>query len=151
MKTDIVTVQGQRYQLRKLQADVGSFIYMKMMGALLTGGATQEVAEQTEEDKEQQKNTPPRIKARMLCSLAFMRGLSYEHMQFAQKQAMMVVSRLEDGPSGDLPMPLMTDSGKWVPSQRYGAIEEEGGLVQKLVLESLAFSLESFFSESSVT
>ena len=141
MKTEEVTVQGQKYLLRRMLPTVGSFIYMKMMGALLTSDAP------TEEPSEQAKEIKPRDKARMLCALAFMRGLSFDHMQFAQNQAIMTVSRIEDG---DAVIPLMTDGGKWVPSPRYTSVDEDPGLVQKLVLESLAFNLESFFSEGSI-
>jgi hypothetical protein len=135
-----VTINGQRYQLRKLLPDAGSYIYMKMMGALLSAAA--------------ESNTPPKDpdldetkpseddKARMLCSLAFMRGMTYEDMKFAQRQCMQTTSRVEPSPSGsDIVIPIMNDSGRWAIPE----VAEDIALVNAITTESLVFSLSSFF------
>jgi hypothetical protein len=140
-KTTVVEINGQRYQLRKLLPDVGSYIYMKMMGVLLTASAD---AQATPDADENAPKPTEQDKARMLCTLAFMRGLSYEDLKFAQRQCMQATSRIEASPTGtDITIPIMNDFGRWAIPE----IADDISLVNNITTESLVFSLSSFFSD----
>jgi hypothetical protein len=138
MKTKIVEVRGSRYQLSKLKSDIGSYIYYRMMGALLEfkqAATENEVPSTTPKMKDDEK-------ARMLCGMAVMK-LSFEDLQFTNRYAMQAVSKEVLG-SPDTFIQVMQDTGRWVEE----AIADDPGLHQALVMESLTFSLAPFFSES---
>jgi len=140
VKTKIAEVQGVKYQIRKMLPDVGSYIYMRMMGALLefkrSGGADEQPSEAESSMDEEQK-------ARLLCGLAAMK-LSFEDTQFVQRQALMTVSKAVLGANSESFIPVMQDTGRWTDPDMANDI----ALVQSLVQESLVFSLSGFFSGS---
>lgn len=140
MKTKIVEVRGSNYQLRKMLPDVGSYIYMRMMGALLEFKRSGNV-EDVKQEPEQAMNEEQ--KARLMCGLAAMK-LSFEDTQFIQRQAMLTVSKAVVSNAGESFIPVMQDSGRWVDDE----LLSNPALVQELVQESLVFSLSGFFAES---
>ena len=139
MKSTIVEVREVKYQLRKLSADVSSFIYFRMMGALMEF----KQAEPTAELPETQTTMSDAQKARLLCGMAVMK-LSFEDLQFTNRQALQVVSKEVSG-QDNLFIPIMGDNGRWTDN---GATAEDASLVNELVMVSLVFSLAGFFSGS---
>jgi hypothetical protein len=128
-KTKTVEVDGQKYLIRKLSANVGSFILARVLAASAGGIVA---------SKEGEQNST--IMASMFA--AFLRGLNFEEFSFIQNHCLAVVARLET-PAGspEVPMPIVTDSGVF-------AITEVGGdlpLVMNLTIQSLLFNLSDFF------
>lgn len=138
-KTKLVTVRDRQYQLRKMLPDVGSFIYLRMIGAVYNNKVAQDSGEA--QPAEPEVKPKPEETARLVCGVAFMRGLSFEDLQFTQRHAMMVVSLMEDMAGTLTPMPVMTDSGKWANPE----LKDDAALVQELTMEALVFNLAGFF------
>jgi hypothetical protein len=147
MKTKQVEVGGQRYLLRRMDPTAGSFIFLRMMGALMKAMAEGQPGQQELPQNGQVKEPTDEEKTRMLIASSMMRGLSYEDMQFANKHALRVISRIEDTNGTDINVPLMTDDGRWSSTDYADA----PGLVHQLAVEALVFNLEPFFADSGTT
>jgi hypothetical protein len=148
MKTKQIEMSGRRYLLRRMDPMAGSFIYLRMLGALMkTITEGQQPSAQELPQNGQVKEPTDEEKTRMLIAGSMMRGLSYEDMQFANKHALRVVSRVEEAGDGDINVPLMTDDGRWSSADYADA----PGLVHQLVVEALVFNLEPFFADSGTT
>ena len=139
MKNKIVTIREHNYQLRLLSANVSSFIYFRMMGALLEF-----------KQKEPEADLPdaaPKMtdeeKARMLCGMAVMK-LSFDDLKFVNQQAIQAVSKEVTGQQGTF-LPLMSDGGRWADN---GEVSDDAALVTELVMSALVFSLAGYFSGS---
>lgn len=144
-KTKEVPIDGQRYQLSKLDAFDGAMIHWRMMGALLKQAAENAAnGSAQEEPPEAVKKGTDEDQAKMLCTTAFMLGLSYEDAQFAQKKALQAVCRIENVSGSDHFIAILTPTGRFVPEE----IGNDPALVSRLTIESLAFSLAPFFSKS---
>ncbi len=144
-KTTVVEIMEQKYLVRKMLPVVGGYIWQKLMAAMFK--AAQQAGSQVDEDQTAEaaeatakpKSTPD-ARLRGLCGIAFMH-LEYKDFAFIQESCMKTVSRFEN----DLPMPIMSDSGQWVPP---ADIAENLMLVTRLTTEALVFNLASFLDES---
>jgi hypothetical protein len=120
----------------------GSFIYMRMLGAMMTIASEQKLVEEPESKKE----LSPEERARMLCVLTFMKGaMSFEDTKFIQTQALATVSKeiLADKESGSY-VPIFTLEGVWVAKE----LISQPSTVQKLIQEALVFNLAPFLADS---
>ena len=155
-KTKIIEIDGARYQIRRMLPEVGSYLSMQLLGAAVKGG---QIGGPTEGDSTVRTQNPrngevtPTEPARMgeseaeelvrgVAFAAFLRGLDFESHRFVQWKALQVCSRLEDHGSGELPMPIITDTGQWAIAE----IRDDMPLVMKLETESLAFNCSPFFA-----
>lgn len=143
-KTKIVVVEGQEYQLGKMRAEEGAYIHWRMLGVLLAKASSQQQPEAGQQSEPSTVEAEPIDKAKMLCTSAFMMGLSFEDTQFAQRCALSVVGRVETVNGTQHVIPIRTAGGQFVPAE----IGENPALLSQLTIEALAFNLEPFFSKS---
>jgi hypothetical protein len=147
-----VTIQGYELQLRKLSAAEGSFIYMRLMGALFKANSEREArpARRAESAKDDglDKLTPEE-RVRVLCASGFMH-MGHDDFVRAQGACMRVVSRVESLGGNPTPMPLVAEvaaNGDWFPAPGQAEIVENAATVHAIVVEVLVDSLSCFFSE----
>ena len=135
-RTQQVDVEGRQYQVRRLLPEIGSFIWQRLMAAMVRASAQSGFKEdKPEEHKKHKKEQNKDQEIRGLCGVAFM-YLEFEEFAFIQSQCMRVLSRFEN----ELPMPVMSDRGQWAAED----IADNPFLVTKLVTEVLAFNLVGF-------
>ena len=128
-KTKTVEVDGQKYLIRKLSANVGSFILARVLAASAGGIVA---------SKEGEQNST--IMASMFA--AFLRGLTFEDFSFIQNHCLAVVARLETSAgSPEVPMPIVTDTGVFAIAE----VGDDLPLVMNLTIQSLLFNLSDFF------
>jgi hypothetical protein len=149
VKTKIVEVGGQKYQVRMLTPAAGSFIYFKMLGcAFENSNVGEATAAEAQRAKESAAKLSAEEKARALVISTFMRGLSYEYIEFAQKQALTVTSRVIETGGAEAIIPIMHDNGRWVPAAPGEVdLQEDPSAVQQITVEALVLSLACFFAE----
>jgi hypothetical protein len=155
-RTKIVPLSGKKYHLRRLPPEVGSFIFMRMLGVSMR--AAQSEAERAPAPKYASKlDTKPakpepepeaklsgEMRVRALSFAVFSGGISFEDFQFIQLSCMKVVGRIDVNAGVEFPMPVMTDSGQWVDEE----LADNPGLVMQLTTEVLVFCFADFFGES---
>jgi len=73
---------------------------------------------------------------------AFLRGLDFDTFSFIQNNALSVIARLDRGNDGDMPMPIVSDSGVFADMN----VADDLSLTMALTIQSLIFNLSSFFS-----
>ena len=135
-KTKTVEVDGQRYLIRRLPANVGSFILARVSAAS-AGSAT--VFETGAQD----------MGSVVMMFASFLRALSFDDFTFIQNHCLAVVARLEIAVPGapEAPMPIVTDSGVFAIPE----ISEDLPLVMSLTIQSLLFNLSDFFDLSALS
>jgi hypothetical protein len=141
-KSKIVTIGDNRYEIRRLAADKGSYMWHRLMSAMVKvrSSMTQELVDDpaaTAVAVEQAQAMSPEQRMRGVCGIAFMQ-LSVEDFTYMQTTCMKVTSRFEN----DMPMPIMTDAGRWVADD----IAFDPMLVTSLMTEVLVFNLISFLT-----
>ena len=126
-KTKVVDVRGQKYQIRRMRPDVGSFILARVLAAM-SGGAS---------------SGPMDTAVIGQSSGVFLRGLDFATFSFIQNHALSVVAKLED----DAPVPVVSDSGIYVDTD----MESDLVLVMALTVQSVVFNLADFFSDGGLS
>ena len=144
-KTTEVTVNGQRWLIRRMTPTTGSYIWQRLMASMFKAQMEAGVAEDTvpEPSKPDEPKLTPEQRLRGMCGIAFMH-LSFADTEFMQTAAMKVISRVENLAGMDTPMPVMDSDGRY-------AIEDVASdpfLVTRLTVEALVFSLAPFLVES---
>ena len=145
-KTTEVTVNGQRYQVRRMTPTTGSYIWQRLMASMFKAQMEAGVvAEETPDVKaaEAVEKATPEQRLRGMCGIAFMH-LSFTDTEFMQTASMKVISRIENLAGNDMPMPIMDDSGRYAIDD----VASDPFLVTRLTVEALVFSLAPFLAES---
>jgi hypothetical protein len=144
-RTKSVEISGKKFELRRLPPEAGSFILMRMMGVNMRDSmlaadtarpgkpATIEAGEPTKIDGE--------TKVRALAFHVFSGGIKYEDFRFIQQACMKCVSQVN---SQGLPIPVLMDSGEWVPVDGE-SLDGDVGLVMRLTSDVLVFCFSDFF------
>ena len=154
-KTKVVEVAGQRWQFRRMTPVQGSYIWQRLMAAMFRSAQSQSAAtqvEQSAEDKarieEALAKATPEDRLRTTCGIGFM-FLTFEEMEFVQKAALAVTSRLERpaGAADEQPMPVQMSDGRWAVPE----LEDDPNLVTQLTTEALVFNLASFLRTGGAT
>jgi hypothetical protein len=128
-KTKIVEVSGQRYLLRKMRPNVGSYILTRVLAAGINAGAAQE-------------GGAPSNSFLAAVFTAFLRGLDFETFSFIQNNCLAVIGKLQDpGDGSEVPMPIVADSGVFADV----ALANNLMTVMELTVQSLLFNLADFF------
>jgi len=144
-KTKTVVIDGQKYLIRKLTANVGSFILARVLAASAGG-----VMAVKDEPKSSDADAVKRRNSEMMAAMfaAFLRGLNFEEFSFIQNHCLAVVARLES-PAGspEAPMPIVTDDGVFAIVE----VSDDLPLVMNLTIQSLLFNLSDFFDLSGLT
>jgi hypothetical protein len=138
--TKVVPLGDYKFQINKLPADVGSFILMRLMGEASKAAQNAPPAFAAEPSKEPVKEITPEDRVRALCFVVFSGTMEFSLFQFIQKHCMMVVRKLE----GELPMPIMSDDGRWV----YHDLAANHSLLVQLMIEVCIFNFAGFFAEN---
>lgn len=146
-RTKDVPVNGVQYRIRKMDVDTGTHIYMLTMRAVAdVAEKRSQQASNVQDQPEADKELTPEQKAKMLCGMAFVYGLSFEDSKFIRHAAMQASSTIEQGPNGELVLPVMTSDGRWTPP---ATLSEDPAAAQELTLEVLTFNLAPFFEKRS--
>ena len=145
-KTITVDVGGAKYQVRRMTPVVGSYIWQRLQlgaykgaQAMLKSGM---VAERSPEEVKAIDVVTVQDRLRALCGGAFM-CMDYADFEFVQRECVKVLARVEPNAGIDMPVPLMTDDGRWVLQDVY----EDPALVTRLMVEAVVFNMESFLEE----
>lgn len=138
-KTKIVTLDDVRYQVSRFRPDVGTFILMRLMGAVVKAGA--ENASNAPTSAEGAEPPSPQDVARMVCGAALMGNVDQEFHQYVQRQALVLCSRLEQHEGTETPIPISTAT-ELLPD-----IADDFGLVMRLTMECLVFNFSDFFAQ----
>jgi hypothetical protein len=140
-RTKTVEVDGREYQVRRLPADEGSWIYYRMLGA-----CSKAASEQPQQG--QQTDAPAPVmsgeeRARTLCAIALM-YLDFQTSKFTLQRSLQCVSRQEVNAGVRAAMPVVTTDGRWAITE----LEHDMVTTTKLMVEVLVFSLSDFFQET---
>lgn len=155
-RSKVVPLFGKRFQLRRLPTTVGSYIFMRMMGASWRAAAANADAVQPKPRAAAEEPTIPPEKAtgemqvRALAFSVLSGAMGYEDFKFVQDACLRVVSLINEQASevagNDIPIPIMTDDGRWSPAAV--DIADNVGLVMQLTTEVLVFCFADFFEGS---
>ncbi len=157
-RTKIVTFKELEFELRRLLPEVGSFIFMKMMG--LSMRSAQEAAERAASQPAEAQSTAEaassapepaapssevtgELRVRALAFSVFTGGVSFDDFKFIQTACLKAVSRKNEH---GLFMPIMSDSGVWTGDGK--EVREDVGLVMQLTTEVLILCFADFFDET---
>lgn len=144
MKIKTVEVKGRNYQLRKMDATAGGFIYMRMVGVLMNAAQDAAVRSKADVPDAEAVEMDNEAKAKSLITLAVMNGMKYEDVQFAYRYALQAVS-VEA---------VVKDTIGWLPvSNQHGVVvdhelQDDPELLTQVAIASLSHSLAPFFSTS---
>lgn len=149
VKNKIVPLGAEKFELRKLPTEVGSFIFMRMLGASMRMAASDK--EEAPASTEESESTPVitgEMRVRALVFSVMSSGMSFEDFKFVQSSCMKVTSVVVDRAGQDFPMPVMTDNGAWTPEGKDLACNP--GSVMQLVSAVLVFCFADFFDGASL-
>jgi tail assembly chaperone len=147
MKTKLVTLNNQSFQIGKVPSEAGSFILLRMIGANIQAGALARdkqppaPAQPTEGEPDKEPATSEEM-VRATVFAAFLSGLPFDEFKFVQQSCMKVVAWLSNPKAVGAPMPVMNDYGVWA----FDDIGDDIGLVMQLTMEVLVWNLEGFFA-----
>lgn len=152
-RSKVVELKGLSFELRRLLPEVGSFIFMRMMGMNMR--MAQENAERAAPKLERQVELPTEtaepdepisgeLRVRALAFSVFAGGIAFDDFKFIQSACLKSVSRKNDA---GLYMPIMSDGGVWTGDGK--EVRDDVGLVMQLTTEVLIFCFADFFEETS--
>ncbi len=144
--TSDVTIDGVRYQLRKMTPARAGYIWQRVIMAMFK--AQDEVGgSASDADLKVVERRSPEERVKGMCALAFM-YMDLADFEFTQSEAMQAVSRWESiGGEAPVPMPVMKDARQWAIAD----IAADPQLVTRLTLEVVAFNCAGFLPGSSGT
>jgi hypothetical protein len=144
-RSKVVEVLGSKFEVRKLDPQVGSFILMKMMGLTMRMAAEQADEPPTEKPQEPEEAERPKITGeqhvRALTFAVFSGGIGFDDFKFIQNACLKSVSALNE--QTGFYIPVMMDHGKWTPAGT--EVEGNVGMLTELVTQVLVFCYADFF------
>jgi hypothetical protein len=147
MKTTTVEVEGKRYELRKMRAATGGYIWQRIQAACLRAAEERDpdkrVAVESAQALADALSRPAEERMRGVCALAYM-YLTFADYEFALNATMRATSRYDDA---GMPMPVMSDDGRWAGGT--DDLEENPALATRVMTESLAFNLHPYLAARS--
>jgi hypothetical protein len=146
MKTKLITLNGQNFQIGKVPPAAGGFILLRMIGANIQAGALarDKQVEQSSSAAPVVDKAPPTGEEMVRATVfaAFLSGLTFEEFKFVQQSCMKSVAWLGNPKALGVAMPVMNDYGAWA----FDDIGDDIGLVMQLTMEVLVWNLEGFFA-----
>ena len=141
-------LDGQKFEVRRLPPEVGSFILMRMMGVQMRDSAAKaETIPQAAAPSEAPASPAPEIsgemRVRTLSFIVFSGAISFDDFKFIQQHCMQCVALVKDAAGETFPMPIVSDGGVWTKDGK--EIAENVGLVMKLTTEVLVLCFADFF------
>lgn len=149
-RSKTVELQGRKFQLRRLPTELGSFIFMRMLGVSMRAAAATLETQRPDTSREAPATDAPpsppptgEEQVRALSFSVFSGGMPFEDFKFIQTGCMKVVSIIEERSEQEFPMPVMLDNGAWTPSGE--DLSYDVGLVMRLTTEVLILCFADFF------
>lgn len=143
-RTKLIPLSGKKFELRRLPPEVGSYIFIRMLGARMR--MQQATAEAAPTKPIDTTATPPSgedlVKA--LSFVVFSSAASFDEFKFMQSSCMKVTSLIENREGMDFPMPLMSDDGQWTRGVG-DTVSLDVGLLTTLASEVLVLCFADFF------
>jgi hypothetical protein len=149
-RSKVVDLSGNKFHVRRLPPEVGSFILMRMIGVRMRSADAAPVAQKAESEQAAPPVASEKINGEMqvraLAFSVFSGGVSFDDFKFIQNSCMKVVSIVKEHAGNEFPMPIVTDEGVWTAD---GApVAENVGLIMQLTTEVLIFCFADFFDTS---
>lgn len=146
-KNKTVTLGEHSFLIRKLPPEMGSFIFIRLLGVQMrTQSMAPTISKTTELSKEPEVKPSGEDMVRSLTFLALSSGgVSFEEFKFIQRSCMDCVGINVEREAQTFPMPLLLADGRWTPE---GQVVTDKGLLMKLMMEVLVFCFADFFGES---
>jgi hypothetical protein len=153
-KSKIVELSGTKYHIRKLPPDVGSFIFMRILGISMRQSAenaekARPVASKKQEEAEEaaeETKISGEMRVRALSFAVFSGGaVSFADFKLIQQSCMQVVGVVVDRAGTSFPMPIMSDLNDWTKEGE--DLASNVGLVMRLTTEVLIFAFADFFED----
>lgn len=149
-RSKVVELSSRKFEIRRLSPEIGSFIFMRMLGVSMRTAAVERESKPASAKEEKESEPAPEIsgemKVRALTFSVFSGGMGFEDFKFIQNGCMRVVSVVENRAGIDFPLPIMDDAGKWTPDGI--SLSFDVGLVMRLTTEVLIFCFADFFEGS---
>jgi len=145
-RSKVVELSGKKFEIRRLPADTGSFIFMRMLGISMRSVAQSRESEHVAKERAEPTEATPisgEMRVRALSFAVFSGDIAFDDFKFIQAACMKSVSKFN---AEDMPIPIMTDNGLWTPAGE--DIVANVGLLTRLTTEVLIFSFSDFFDES---
>jgi hypothetical protein len=146
-KFEVRRVSGADYRFDKMTPAVAGYLWQKMKAGLFR--VAQQAAAGRPRAAAEEAPGPVDHEQRMrgICEIALTQTTPEEY-EFVQLQTLRSVSRMEEKPGvGALPMPLMTDDGRWAAQD----VGDDPALVQRIMMEALVVNLTPFLAEGGST
>jgi hypothetical protein len=146
-----VELLGHKFKVRKLPPEVGSFIFMRMMGVSLRAAAAepQKPAKQNDDQAPAPvEDEPPtkitgEMRVRALSFAVFSGAISFEDFKFIQTNCMQAAAIVVERQGVEFPMPLVSDAGVWTSDGE--EVANNVGLTMQLTTAVLIHCFADFF------
>ncbi len=151
-RTKVVELAGSRFELRKLPPEVGSFIFMRMLGISMRSEQEAQAVRPARKQKskpqpqpELEDKTTGEMRVRALAFSVCSGAIGFDDFKFIQNACMQVVSRYVERAGQSFPVPIMADNGEW--TEDGDVVVDSVGLMMQLMTEVLVFCFSSFFDD----
>jgi hypothetical protein len=150
-RSKVVELSGNRFQIRRLPPEVGSFIFLRMLGVRMRSMENVQAPQQKQEEtvaaeaKKEEKITGE-MQVRALSFSVLTGGIGFEDFKFIQTSCMKAAALIQERAEVDFPMPIVTDAGLWTAEGE--VVASNVGLVMQLTTEVLIFCFADFFEGS---
>ena len=139
-RTTVFELNGQRYQLSKMDPVIGGFLWQKFVAAGFKASLSFKMAEFTSSEVTDAPEVTPEHRTRSAVAIGLTQ-FSLEDYRQLVKETMNVVRRLTSLESAsEVPMPVRSDDGRWA----FPDLAEDPMAVTRLMTEALVFNLTSF-------
>jgi len=148
-RSKVVEFDGKKYEIRRLAPDIGSFIFMRMMGlSLRSRAAERELAEDLPKNDPAEPSVPisGEMQVRALAFSVFSGAIGFDDFKFIQNACVRAVSKLRVDTG--MYMPVMADNGMWTKDGE--DLENSVGAVMHLTTEVLILCFADFFEKPSL-
>ncbi len=146
-RSKVVELSGHTFQINRLPADAGSFIFMRLLGVSVRMQANEPERADKKESTEtlEQARITGEMRVRAMTFSVFSGGIAFDEYRFIQRACMESTYIVQQRAGASFPLPIMAD-GRWTADG--AAVESNVGLVMKLTTEVLVFCFSDFFDES---
>lgn len=153
IRSKIVDIAGTKYHLRKLPPDVGSFIFMRILGISMrqqvNAPKPAKQPERLEKQPEEETVLSGETRIRALTFAVFSGGvISLDDFRLIQQSCMKVCGVVVERAGTPFPMPIMSDGGEWTAEAE--DLSGSVSLVMRLTTEVLVFCFADFFGDGEI-
>lgn len=149
-RSKVVELKNASYEVRRLLPEVGSFIFMRMMGLSMRmaqdnadRSASKPAATEVQTEEVPEPVISGEMRVRALAFSVFSGGIAFTDFKFIQDACLKSVSKKNEA---GLFMPIMSDGGVWTGDGE--EVRNDVGLVMQLTTEVLIYCFGSFFEST---